>query len=202
MTGSARPASPCTLRVTTLRLASLRAREELEPSGESVLRTHLATCPGCLAEAVAMDPTLLFVRLSASAEAGESLSHAGVRAGRTHREEPTEGDLLAADVLAAIRVRTTEEGSRSARLGGLSRHWLRAAAVVLLASGLAAVLVSRRPAAPASERGAPPLAAGSVAPPRPLIEELASPGARVYEFEAATPREPTVVFVANPDADL
>ncbi len=198
MTGSARPAYPCALRVTTLRLASLRARDELEPSGDAVLRTHLATCPGCLAEAVAVDPSLLFVRLSASAEAGESLS----RAGRARREEPTEGDLLAADVLAAIRVRTTEEGSRAGRLGGLPRHWLRAAAVLLLASGLAAVLVLRRPAAPASDHDTAALAAAPVAPSRPLIEEVASPGARVYEFEAATPREPTVVFVANPDADL
>ncbi len=202
MTASARSAPPCPLRVTTLRLASLRATEELEPSGEAVLRTHLATCPGCLAEVVAIDPSLLFVRLSATAEAGQSLPFAGPRTGRARREEPTEGDLLAADVLAAIRVRSTEEGSRSGRFGGLSRPWLRAAAVLLLASGLAAVLVSRRPAAPAPERDAAALSAAPSAPSRPLIEELASPRARVYEFEAVTPREPTVVFVANPDADL
>jgi hypothetical protein len=31
---------------------------------------------------------------------------------------------------------------------------------------------------------------------------MRSPNARVYEFAAASPQEPAVVFVANPNADL
>jgi len=200
MTGSAGPALPCGDRATTVRLASLRARDEIGPSGEVLLRKHLAVCPGCFSEAVAIDPALFFVPLSVSAESAEFA--AASPAAQKHREEPPEAELLAADVLAAIRVRATEEGRRPARLRRLSRHWLRAAAVVLLATGLAAVLVHRKPAAPVSERETEVLAAAPSAPLRPLIEEIASPGARVYEFAGSTPEEPTVVFVANPDADL
>jgi hypothetical protein len=181
---------------------SLHARDELDPSGESVLRAHLTHCPDCLADAVAIDPSLLFVRLSVSSEAREIPPGAPARAGRGQRGDPTEADLLAADVLAAIRARATERESRPARAPGLPRHWLRAAAAVLLASGLAAVLIMRRPAAPAAAPNATSLAAVRAAAARPLIEELGSPGARVYEFEGSTPEEPTVVFVANPDADL
>jgi hypothetical protein len=39
-------------------------------------------------------------------------------------------------------------------------------------------------------------------PARPLIEGMRSPNARVYEFASASPQEPAVVFVANPNADL
>jgi hypothetical protein len=202
MNGPARPAPPCAEREATARLVLLRARDAMDASGDAFLRRHLAACPECFADAVAVDPSLLFVRLSASAEAGETPAHAGPRVARGHREEPSDADLLAADVLAAIRVGVTEGGRRAAHPGRVSRHWLRAAAVILLASGLAAVLVLRRGGAPAPERGETSLAAVSGAAPRPLIEELESPGARVYEFAASTPQEPAVVFVANPDADL
>jgi hypothetical protein len=197
MTGPA----PCTERDTTTRFVSLRVRDEMDASGEAFLRRHLAACPECFAEAVAADPSLLFVRLSASAEACERAPHAASRTARGHRDEPSGGDL-AADVLAVIRVRSADRGHRTAATGRIARHWLRAAAVFLLASGLAAVLVLRRPVAPTPDAGATSLAALSREAPRPLIEELASPGARVYEFEASTPQEPAVVFVANPDADL
>jgi hypothetical protein len=40
------------------------------------------------------------------------------------------------------------------------------------------------------------------APSRPLIESVLDPNARVYEFAAASPQEPAIVFVANPNADL
>ncbi len=201
MSGPARLATPCAERETTARFVSLRANDAMDASGDAYLRRHLAVCPECFAEAVAVDPSLLFIRLSASAEAHEMPAHAASRAARGHRDEPSGADL-AADVLAAIRVRATEGGRRTAHLGRISRHWLRAEAVLLLASGLAAVLVLHRPVAPAPDAGAALLASVSNEAPRPLIEELASPGARVYEFEASTPLEPSVVFVANPDADL
>jgi hypothetical protein len=37
---------------------------------------------------------------------------------------------------------------------------------------------------------------------RPLIQDLKNPGARVYEFAAVSPMEPSVVFIADPHADL
>ena len=44
----------------------------------------------------------------------------------------------------------------------------------------------------------------AVAPPsaRPLIQDLKNPGARVYEFAALSAKEPSVVFIADPHADL
>jgi hypothetical protein len=201
MSGPARRATPCTEREMTARFVSLRAKDAMDPSGDAFLRRHLAACPECFAEAVAADPSLLFIRLSASIEAREMPPHSASRAARGHRDEPSGADF-AADVLAVIRDRATEGGRRTAHPGRISRHWLRAAAVLLLASGLAAVLVLHRPVAPAPDAGATSLAVVSNVAPRPLIEELASPGARVYEFAASTPQEPAVVFVANPDADL
>ena len=44
-------------------------------------------------------------------------------------------------------------------------------------------------------RGGPPSA-------RPLIQDLKNPAARVYEFAAVSPKEPSVVFIADPHADL
>jgi hypothetical protein len=37
---------------------------------------------------------------------------------------------------------------------------------------------------------------------RPLIQDLKNPAARVYEFAAASANEPSVVFIADPHADL
>jgi hypothetical protein len=39
-------------------------------------------------------------------------------------------------------------------------------------------------------------------PVRPLIQDLKNPGARVYEFAAVSLKEPSVVFIADPHADL
>ena len=161
-----------------------------------------------LAEATAVDPALLFVRLSASSEAEDA--EAAREAGRgSQRLAPdgasAEAEALAADVLAAIRIRAAEREGRGggrARAGRLHlRPWLRAAAVFLLASGLAAVLLLRRPEAPVSTPPSPP-DARSLAAGRPIVERLDSPGARVYQFASGAPSEPTVVFIANPGADL
>ena len=44
---------------------------------------------------------------------------------------------------------------------------------------------------------------GAARPPvRPLIQDLKNPGARVYEFAAVSLKEPSVVFIADPHADL
>ena len=191
----------CAERETTARLAALRAEDRLDAEGEALLARHVAVCPACLAEAVSADPTLLFARLSVTAEAEEPAVRFSPRGARALREEPSEGDLLAADVLMALRVRAAAGGRRPERpaIAVAVRPWLKAAAVVLLAAGLAAALLLTRPAGPGPE---PVATAVFSATARPPIEELASPGARVYEFASSKPEEPTVVFVANPDADL
>ena len=195
------PAAPCPDRETTARLAALRSRDVLDAAGEGLLARHVSACAACLSEAVAVDPTLLFVRLSASAEADEDALRGALRTVREVRDEAAEAEILAADVLAAIRVRDAEGIGRSRRQGAGLPPWLRAAAVVLLASGLAAVLYLRKPALPVASVP-PPRAAGVMVAERPIVERLENPGARVYQFAAASPLEPTVVFVANPGADL
>jgi hypothetical protein len=195
------PAAPCPDRETTARLAALRSRDALDAAGEELLARHVAACATCLAGAVAVDPTILFVRLSASAEAEEDASRGAHRIAREARDEAAEAEILAADVLVAIRVRDAEETGRSRRGRAARSSWLRAAAVALLASGLAAVLYLRKPALPVASAPAPGTA-GATAALRPIVERLENPGARVYQFAASSPTEPTVVFVANPDADL
>jgi hypothetical protein len=199
MTGPLQPSRTCRERETMSRLVALRAGDALDAAGEALLSRHLASCPACLAEAVPVDPTLLFTRLSAAAEAEELTANATFRGARARREEPSEADLLAADVLAALRIRAVEGGRRASRFEVASRPWLKAAAVVLLAAGLAAALVFTRPGGPGPEPAAAVARSVTTWPP---IEELESPGVRVYEFASSKPEEPTVVFVANPDADL
>ncbi len=195
------PTAPCPDRETTARLSALRFRDALDAAGEGLLARHVSACAACLAEAVAVDPTLLFVRLSVSAEADEDASRGAHRSARGARDEAAEAEILAADVLAAIRVRDAEgTGRRRRRRAGLP-PWLRAAAVVLLASGLAAVLYLKKPASNVASVP-PPGATGVLAAARPIVERLENPGARVYQFAASTPAGPTVVFVANPGADL
>ena len=195
------PAAPCPDRETTARLAALRSRDALDAAGEGLLGRHVSACEACLSEAVAVDPTLLFVRLSSFAEAVEDASRGTHRIAREGRDETAEAEILAADVLAAIRVRAAEGSGRNRRPEAGLRPWLRAAAVVLLASGLAAVLYLRKPA-PSVASVPPARAAGVMAAARPIVERLENPGARVYQFAAASPSELTVVFVANPGADL
>ncbi|HQR68781.1 MAG TPA: hypothetical protein PLB02_15435, partial [Thermoanaerobaculia bacterium] len=125
MNGFLPPASPCPERETTARLAALRARDGLDPAGEALLARHLAACPACLEEAVPVDPTLLFVRLSATAEAEEAAARAALRGTRGRRDEPSEADLLAADVLAVLRDRSSSGGRGSRRAALASHPWLR-----------------------------------------------------------------------------
>jgi hypothetical protein len=162
------------------------------------LKTHLASCGVCAAEARALDPTLLFVPLSAS-----------------FASAPPAEDVrrVLDDILAEVRWRSRLAPSPKAR-PFLSRRFLQVAALVALAAGLfglEGVRLARR------ERAAPP-APVAVAPTpderqldarealrasaRPLIQDLKNPGARVYEFAAVSPKEPSVVFIADPHADL
>ena len=164
----------------------------------SELKAHLASCGFCAAEARALDPILLFVPLSASVASAPPAD---------------EARRVSDDILAEVRWRSRVALPAAAR-PFLSRRFLQVAALVALAAGLfgiEGVRLARR------ERAAPP-APVAVAPTpdawrrdgreavrpsaRPLIQDLKNPGARVYEFAAVSPKEPSVVFIAYPHADL
>jgi hypothetical protein len=178
------------------RLVARRESDELMPAEAPLLSKHLLSCPACSAESIRRDPTLLFTSLSASAVELASPS------------DDFEIHRLAAGTLAAI------ERSERVRLRAPSRRpVLQAASVVLLAGALLVFLAARDRIAskkgPVSDPGAPDATTVVASPLRgepgvvqPLIEELVNPGARVYQFAAASPKEPSVVFVANPNADL
>ena len=161
------------------------------------LAPHLSGCASCCALATRLDPTLLFASLAASS--------APAPASATSADD-FEARSLAASTLAAI------ERSERVRLRAPSRRpVLQAASLALLAGALLTFLVAK-------ERNAPVKTASSAPSPivpalpeplrpesassRPLIEEVRNPGARVYQFAGSSPKEPNVVFVANPSADL
>jgi hypothetical protein len=170
------------------------------PSLSSELKAHLATCASCAVEARAVDPTLLFVPLGASAAAA-----------------PAAEDVrrVTDDVLAEVRRRSRVTASPATR-PFFSRRFLQAAALVALAAGLfgiGGVRFAQKEQARAPAGLTPTRDDGQdrpdtrealdVRPPlRPLIQDLKNPGARVYEFAAVSPKEPSVVFIADPHADL
>jgi hypothetical protein len=168
------------------------------PSLPRELKSHLASCGTCAAESRALDPTLLFVPLGVSTAAA-----------------PSSEDVrrVADDVLAEVRRRMRVSTPAPAR-PLVSRRFLRvAAALVALAAGLFGIReirVARERATlsagltPTVEPDAE-IAALSAAPrpsARPLIQDLKNPAARVYEFAAVSAKEPSVVFIADPRADL
>ena len=187
----------CPELIRTREVVRQRLSEEMFPSSEHALKAHLASCGVCAAESRALDPTLLFVPLSASTAAAPSVED--VR-------------RVADDVLAEVRRRTRLSPPVPARTI-FSRRFLQAAALVALAAGVFGISGIRRAweratlsvgmaptAAPDAE-----ITAASEAPrpsARPLIQDLKNPAARVYEFAAVSAKEPSVVFIADPHADI
>jgi hypothetical protein len=174
------------------------------PTLSSELKSHLASCGSCASLARALDPTLLLLPLGApfaSAPAAEDARR------------------VAEDVLAEVRRRARVAAPAPTR-ALFSRRFLQAAALVALAAGLLGVqgirIVKERTALSAAKTptAAPGFVAGSeseaalaaaraVRPSsRPLIQDLKNPSARVYEFAAVSMSEPSVVFIADPHADL
>jgi hypothetical protein len=184
------------------RLVARRESDELTPAEAPLLSRHLLSCPACSAESVRRDPTLLFASLSVSASSSPA-SPASASA------DDLEARSLATATLAAIgrneRVRLRSSPRRPV---------LKAASVALLAGALLAFLLGKdvakdRDASAKKEPAPSPIVPALLQPiraevsaSRPLIEEIRNPGARVYQFAAASPKEPNVVFVANPGADL
>jgi hypothetical protein len=186
-----------------------RLSEKISSSSERALKAHLASCAPCSAEARALDPTLVFVPLSSSVSPASSA--------------PSAEDVrrVADDVLAEVRRRIRVSTPAPAR-PFVSRRFLQVAAVlVALAAGLFGVQGIRlaRERATYSAGMAPTAAPGFVPDSeiaavsetvserfrfsaRPLIQDLKNPAARVYEFAAISAKEPSVVFIADPHADL
>jgi hypothetical protein len=162
------------------------------------LKAHLVSCASCAAEARAVDPTLLFVPLGASIAAA-----------------PAAEDVrrVVDDVLDEVR-RRSRGVVPPAKRPFFSRRFLQAAALVVLAAGLFGVggirLAQKEPSSaglaptPNEGRDGQDLREALDVRPsvRPLIQDLKNPGARVYEFAAVSPKEPSVVFIADPHADL
>ncbi|MEO8587366.1 MAG: hypothetical protein ABI584_14470 [Acidobacteriota bacterium] len=179
-----------------------RLSEEISSSSERALKSHLASCGSCASLARSLDPTLLFVPLGSLGTLATSAA-AGVSAEDVRR--------VTDDVLAEVRRRTRVSAPVAAR-PVFSRRFLQAAALVALAAGLFGVQEIRRAKdrAPSTElaagmnQAAAPEAEIPIARPsvRPLIQDLKNPAARVYEFAAVSANEPSVVFIADPRADL
>jgi hypothetical protein len=177
-----------------------RLSEEISSSSERALKVHLASCGVCAAEARALDPTLLFVPLGASAAAA-----------------PAAEDVrrVTDDVLAEVWRRSRVVAPPATR-PFFSRRFLQAAALVVLTAGLfgiGGIRLARQeqvqtpaglaPTPDVSQDRLDTREALDVRPPvRPLLQDLKNRGARVYEFAAVSPKEPNVVFIADLHADL
>jgi hypothetical protein len=172
------------------------------------LKAHLASCAECAAEAAVLDPALVFAPLAAS------VSPEPASTGRRPAPPVAEDARFVADaVLEEVRrrARVTPDAPAAPGPSWWRTHRVaRAAALVAIAAGLAGLVRWERvrPVEPAGTIAATSVGpraltpAGADVPARPLIEGMRSPNARVYEFASASPQEPAVVFVANPNADL
>ena len=195
--------TPCASAARVLAAVRLCLSEEISsssslPSLSPELKAHLATCASCAAEARALDPTLLFVPLGASVAA-----------------LPAAEDVrrVTDEVLAEVRRRSRIAAPPATRRF-FSRRFLQAAALVALAAGLfgigglrlaqrAQAPVALAPTSDGSQDFSDTREVVDVRPAvRPLIQDLKNPGARVYEFAAVSPKEPSVVFIADPHADI
>jgi len=197
--------TPCPKSAHVLRAIHIFLSEENSLSSSSPLPTlspelkaHLATCASCASDARALDPTLLFVPLAASVAA-----------------PPAAEDVrrVTDEVLAEVR-RRSRIVAPPARSRFFSRRFLQAAALVVLAAGLFGIgglrlaqkaqePVALAPTPDGSQDFSDTREVVDVRPGvRPLIQDLRNPGARIYEFAAVSPKEPSVVFIADPHVDL
>jgi hypothetical protein len=190
----------CTSASRIRALVARREDDRITLEEKKELAAHVAGCSSCSALATHLDPSLFFLPLSASLDDSLNDPLHDIAA------DDFEARSLAASTLAAI--------GRSERVrlrAPLRRPMLKAASVALLAGALLTFLVvmdRNTPLKTASSVPSPLLPAlpepvrAESASARPLIEEVRNPGARVYQFAASSPKDPSVVFVANPNADL
>lgn len=190
----------CTSASRIRALVARREDDRITLEEKKELAAHVAGCSSCSALATHLDPSLFFLSLSASLDDSLNDPLHDIAA------DDFEARSLAASTLAAI--------GRSERVrlrAPLRRPMLKAASVALLAGALLTFLVAKDRSAPVNTASAVSSAIVPALPEpvrletaslRPLIEEVRNPGARVYQFAASSPKDPSVVFVANPNADL
>lgn len=199
-------AAPCPSGARTRDRLARREEDLLSRDETRLLREHLAACPSCRADALRLDPTLLFVPLAAVEDDARRASR---------RSLESDAAAVTSDVLAAVEIararRRIEPVAWWRRPA--ARTALRAASLALVSGGLVALLASRGsrvaegPGPAVAVRGSQALEpASSVAPvamkaSTPLIEGLKSPGATIYQF-AGSAGQPNVVFVVDRNADL
>ena len=186
--------------VQKLHSEEVSSSSSLPPSLAPELKRHLTACASCAAEAVALEPTLVFTPLAASVS--PEAPARGIR-----RPVADDARLVADAVLEEVRRRArVSSPAAPERRPLVSRRFAQVAALLALTAGLAGLVrwERTRPALEAvrTPEAAAPAAVEAGASARPLIEGVRNPNARVYEFAAASSQEPTVVFVANPNADL
>lgn len=196
--------------------------EALPEAERQAVAAHLRECPGCRAAAAALDPSILLVgarggTLPDSFWAPFDAALAGRLRAEVRRPAAAR---LAARIAAALA------GSRAAAADAFRPAvWLApaAAAMVLLVTlavlrpdppqvaqgprldGIPSPYTPPRVRGEAPSGGAPaPGGAGIGALPRPdalpeppTLEEVASPSARVYRFDAAAPDAPPIYFVVD-----
>jgi hypothetical protein len=208
MSAATCPDTSRVLAAVRLSLSEESSSSSSLPSLPSDLKAHVAVCPSCAASATELDPTLVFAPLAAS------VSPEPASTGRRPAPPVAEDARRVADaVLEELRRRarvTTSAPAAPAASWWRTHRIAQAAALVALTAGLAGLVrwESARPAGPGATIAASSATPGASAPApadrsvRPLIEGMRSPNARVYEFASASPMEPAVVFVANPNADL
>jgi putative zinc finger protein len=186
--------SACTEHGRVRELLGKRADDTIGAVESRWLKTHLLACAECANEAAAEDPTLLFVPLSAASR----------RPSRLDAQISADAERVVADVLAAVDFERARRRLTTPR----QRRTLLAASIALVGAGLLGYLSWKSRPAPVAEsaaRSTAPVRAAGVAEPateRPVIEDLKNPGATVYEFASASPKEPTLVFIVDRNADI
>jgi hypothetical protein len=168
------------------------------PEGDGgELRSHLRACPACRERALRHDPALIFLGLAS--------------------EPVPEGtwDGFEAGLRARLRREAAEPAWRALFRPGLARYpkiaWAVPALMVLvLGVTLSVVRPDRqRPGWWPRPGGRPPARAAvpppgsparAAAPAAPIMEGVASPGARVYRFSVGGPGDETSIYFVVDDA--
>lgn len=169
--------------------ALLRERDEAlaDPASWAESVEHLDGCPACRAEALRLDPTLIFRRLPAAVvTAGEVAD----------MKQGVAAMIRASRVQGVTRPLAESAGAALPRRRAARWAWPAAAAAIASLGLVLSPGIARPPARPALlAAGRPPVLGSGAA----VIEDLNLPQARVYEFAAD---EMQVVMIVDPSFNL
>jgi hypothetical protein len=162
------------------------------------LLNHIEACELCAELALCADPLFLLTPLSAARDPRAEAYADGA--------EDTDLAFLKASVGSAVKI----ESFRRKLARPTTHAWLKIAASVTFAAcvGLWYFSAARQDAevktsdSTLSSPESPSRLATVAGAEIPWVEEVANPGAKVYQFSPSAPGEPMVVFVVNRNADL